>query len=153
MSVCNQAMKTISEISYQIRTSQKFREFIRFAFVGVIATGIHYGIYLLLLWLYDIEQDETTYADIAYTIGYVLSFLCNLWLTAHFTFREKLTIKRGGGFTLSHIINYLLHIALLSLFLWLGVPNEWAPIPVYCLVIPINFILVRTVFKSKIFRK
>ena len=153
MSVCNQAMKTISEISYKIRTSQKLREFIRFAFVGVIATGIHYGIYLLLLWLYDIEQDETTYADTAYTIGYVLSFLCNLWLTAHFTFREKLTIKRGGGFTLSHIINYLLHIALLSLFLWLGVPNEWAPIPVSCLVIPINFILVRTVFKSKIFRK
>ena len=109
MSVCNQAMKTISEISYQIRTSQKLREFIRFAIVGVLATGIHYGIYLLLLWLYDIEQDETTYADIAYTIGYVLSFLCNLWLTAHYTFREKLTIKRGGGFALSHIINYLLH--------------------------------------------
>ena len=153
MSVCNQAMKTISEISYQIRTSQKLREFIRFAIVGVLATGIHYGIYLLLLWLYDIKQDETTYADIAYTIGYVLSFLCNLWLTAHFTFREKLTIKRGGGFALSHIINYLLHIALLSLFLWLGVPNKWAPIPVYCLVIPINFILVRTVFKSEIFKK
>ena len=152
VSICNQAMKTISEILYQIRTSQKFREFIRFAIVGVLATGIHYGIYLLLLWLYDIEQDETTYADIAYTIGYVLSFLCNLWLTAHYTFREKLTIKRGGGFALSHIINYLLHIAFLSLFLWLGVPNKWAPIPVFCIVVPINFVLVRYVFRSKYFQ-
>ena len=146
-------MKSISDISYQIRTSQKLREFIRFTIVGVLATGIHYGIYLLLVWLNDIGEEETLCTNIAYSIGYVLSFLCNLWLTAHFTFREKLTIKRGGGFALSHIINYLLHIALLSLFLWLGVPNKWAPIPVYCLVIPINFILVRTVFKSEIFRK
>ena len=85
--------------------SPKLHEFIRFAIVGTIATGIHYGIYLFLLWSYDIEQTETTYADIAYSIGYILSFLCNMWLTAHFTFREKLTVKRGGGFALSHIIN------------------------------------------------
>lgn len=146
-------MKTLTDLLFQLCTSQKIREFIRFAIVGVIATGIHYGIYLFLVWLYDIKQDETTYADVAYTIGYVLSFLCNLWLTAHFTFREKLTFKRGGGFALSHVVNYLLHIALLSLFLWLGVPNKWAPIPVYCLVVPINFILVRTVFKSEILKK
>jgi putative flippase GtrA len=133
--------------------SPKLHEFIRFAIVGTIATGIHYGIYLLLVWLYDIEQTETSYADIAYTIGYILSFLCNMWLTAHFTFREKLTIIRGGGFALSHVINYLLHIVFLTLFLWIGIPNKWAPIPVFCIVIPINFLLVRFVFKSKHFEK
>ena len=133
--------------------SPKVHEFIRFAIVGVIATGIHYGIYLLLLWAFKIKQGETKYTDVAYTIGYVISFLCNMWLTSRFTFREKLTVKRGGGFALSHVINYLLHMALLSMFLWLGVPNQWAPIPVYCLVVPINFILVRTVFKSEFFKK
>ena len=133
--------------------SSKLKEFIRFAIVGTIATGIHYGIYLLLLWIYRIDQEETTYADVAYTIGYLLSFLCNLWLTAHFTFREKLNFKRSGGFALSHIINYLLHIALLTFFLWIGIPNKWAPIPVFCIVIPINFLLVRFVFKSKHFEK
>lgn len=133
--------------------SSKLKEFIRFAIVGTIATGIHYCIYLLLLWSYDIEQSETTSADIAYTIGYLISFLCNLWLTAHFTFREELNIKRSGGFVLSHICNYLLHLVLLTFFLWIGIPNKWAPIPVFCIVIPINFLLVRFVFKSKHFKK
>ena len=142
-----------SELVQNILHSSKLREFIRFAIVGTIATGIHYGIYLLLLWIFRIDQEETTYADVAYTIGYLLSFLCNLWLTAHFTFREKLNFKRSGGFALSHIINYLLHIALLTFFLWIGIPNKWAPIPVFCIVIPINFLLVRFVFKSKHFKK
>ncbi len=142
-----------NELIQEIFHSSKLKEFIRFAIVGTIATGIHYGIYLLLVLIFDIAQDETTNTDIAYTIGYAVSFLCNLWLTAHFTFREKLTIKRGGGFALSHVINYLLHIVFLTLFLWIGIPNKWAPIPVFCIVIPINFLLVRFVFKSKHFEK
>jgi hypothetical protein len=44
-------------------------------------------------------------------------------------------------------VNYLLHMLFLNLFLWIGVAEQWAPIPVYCLVVPINFLLVRTVFK------
>ena len=65
-------MDLYQDIQNVIR-SPKLHEFIRFAIVGTIATCIHYGIYLLLVWLYDIEQTETSYADIAYTIGYILS--------------------------------------------------------------------------------
>ena len=142
-----------NKLIQDIFNSSKLKEFIRFAIVGTIATGIHYGIYLSLLWLFNISQSETIYADISYSVGYILSFLCNLWLTAHFTFHEKLNFKRSGGFAMSHIINYLLHIALLTFFLWIGVPNKWAPIPVFCIVIPVSFILVRFVFKSKHFMK
>lgn len=142
-----------SQLINYIIQSTKLREFIRFAVVGTIATGIHYGVYMLLLWIYKVEQTETIYIDVAYSVGYAISFLCNLWLTAHFTFCEELNIKRSGGFALSHIINYLLHIAFLTFFLWLGVPDKWAPIPVFFLVIPINFLLVRLVFKSKHFKK
>ena len=49
----------------------------------------------------------------------------------------------------AHGVNYLLHIALLNLFLWLGVAQEWAPVPVFAIAIPVNFILVRFVFKHK----
>lgn len=142
-----------NELIQNILKSSKLREFIRFAIVGTIATIIHYGIYLALLSLYDIDQTETAYADIAYSIGYVLSFFCNLWLTAHFTFQKKLNLKRSGGFALCHGINYLLHIMFLTFFLWVGIPNKLAPIPVFCIVIPINFLLVRFVFKSKHFEK
>lgn len=121
-------------------------EFIRFAIVGVIATCIHYGIYLVLLRLGHIESELWT--NVAYTLGYVVSWFCNLFLTARFTFREKVSLKRGLGFAASHGVNFLLHIAFLNFFIWLGASSQLAPIPVYCIVIPINFILVRTVFKK-----
>ncbi len=133
--------------------STKLHEFIRFAIVGVVATGIHYGIYLLLLWLFDISANDKLYTNIAYSFGYVISWFCNFYLSAHFTFKEKTSVKRGIGFALSHGVNYLLHLIFLNFFLWLGVPEAWAPIPVFCIVIPINFLLVRFVFKSKYFEK
>ena len=132
--------------------SPKLLEFIRFALVGVVATAIHYGIYLLLLWLFDIREEKQLYTNIVYSIGYVISWFCNFYLSAHFTFKEKTSVKRGIGFALSHGVNYLLHLIFLNFFLWLGVSEGLAPIPVFCIVIPINFLLVRFVFKSKHFK-
>ena len=152
VSVYNQAMKTISDILYQLRTSQKVREFIRFALVGVLATGIHYGIYLLLVWANNIGEDETLYTNITYSIGYIIAWCCNFYLSAHFTFKSNTSVKRGIGFALSHGVNYLLHLLFLNIFFGMGVPETWAPIPVFCIVIPINFVLVRYVFKSKHFQ-
>ena len=132
--------------------SPKLHEFIRFALVGVLATGIHYGIYLLLLWIFSISQDENLYTSIAYSIGYVIAWFCNFYLSAHFTFKSSTSVKRGIGFALSHLVNYLLHLLFLNIFLWLGMSDKWAPIPVFCIVIPINFLLVRYVFTSKRFK-
>ena len=126
-------------------TDEKFKEFFRFCLVGLVATAIHYGLYLLLVKLVQIEKDWWT--NLAYSIGYLISWFCNLFLTARFTFHEQVSVKRGVGFAVSHGVNYLLHILFLNLFIWIGMPKQWAPIPVYCIVVPINFILVRTVFK------
>ncbi len=123
-----------------INNSRTFGEIIRFIIVGIIATVIHYAIYWILMrWI--------NY-NIAYTIGYALSFICYFFLTSYFTFKSKATVKRGLGFGTAYLVNYFLHMALLNLFIWLGVKDEWAPIPVYMMVIPINFILVRFVFKK-----
>lgn len=120
---------------------EPLKEFLRFCVVGVVATCIHYGIYLLLLrWLS---------VNISYTIGYVTSLCCNLLLTSLFTFKEKITLKRALGFLVSHGVNYILHIVLLNLFVMVvGMKACLAPLPVYCIVVPINFVLVRTVFKK-----
>ena len=141
-----------SELIQNIIRSSKLREFIRFAIVGTVATGIHYGIYLLLLWIFRIEQDETFSTNIAYSIGYVIAWFCNFYMSAHFTFKSQTSVRRGIGFALSHGVNYLLHLAFLNLFLWMGMSETWAPVPVFCIVIQINFILVRYVFKSKHFQ-
>ena len=129
----------------QLLSSSKAKEFVRFGFVGVIATAIHYGIYYLL--------EQIINVNIAYTIGYVVSWFVNLYLTAHFTFKSQLSVKKGVGFAFSHLVNYLLHMIFLNIFLAVGLSEEMAPLFVFAIVIPINFLLVRFVFKSKAFQK
>lgn len=117
------------------------QEIIRFGIVGVIATIIHYEIYLVLNLIIT--------SWIAYSIGYGISFLGNFYLSNIFTFKTKPTFKKGVGFGLSHFINYLLQVILLSIFIKLGMPDKYAPIPVFCIAVPINFLMVRFVLKSK----
>ena len=116
-------------------------EFIRFGIVGGLSTALHYGIYYLLQLYINV--------NIAYTIGYILSFVGNFFLTSYFTFGTAPSWKKLVGMMGAHGVNYLLHIALLNLFLWIGVAQQWAPIPVFAIAIPVNFILVRFVFKHK----
>ena len=115
-------------------------EVVRFGIVGVIATVIHYTVYYLLCHLINV--------NISYTVGYLISFCCNFWLSAKFTFKTKATAKRGIGFALSHLINYGMQILVLNVALKLGTPRIWAPIPVYMICIPVNFLLVKFVFKK-----
>ena len=42
-----------------------------------------------------------------------------------------------------------LRIILLNVFLYLGVSKAWAPVPVFAIAIPVNFLFVRFVFKHK----
>lgn len=116
-------------------------EFIRFGLVGVLATLIHYAIYYLLL-------QSGVNSNLAFTIGYILSWLVNFFLTAHFTFKKRASVKKGIGFALSHAVNYCLQIACLNVFIWIGVSEAFSPIPVYCICIPVNFLLVRTTFNK-----
>ena len=87
--------------------------------------------------------------NIAYTLGYALSFIANFYLTSYFTFGTKPSWKKLMGMGGAHIVNYLLHMALLNLFLFIGIAKAWAPVPIFAIAIPINFLLVRLVFKHK----
>lgn len=116
-------------------------EVIRFGVVGCFATALHYFIY----WLFSKWMN----INIAYTIGYAISFVCNFFLTSFFTFKEKASVKRGIGFGGAHLFNYLFQLGLLNFFIWMGVSKDLAPLPVYAIAIPINFLMVRFVFKHK----
>ncbi len=120
-------------------SKETFFELFRFGIVGVVSTALHYAIYWVLQHWIEV--------NIAYTTGYLLSFLANYWLSAHFTFRKHVNVKNGIGFSGAHIVNYCLHIVLLNVFLWLGFSNELAPLGVFAIAIPVNFFLVRFVFR------
>ncbi len=131
----------------KILSNQKLMEFFRWACVGFVATLIHYGIYYVLKEF--VSPQTELWLNIDYTIGYVVSFFGNFFLSAYFTFHEKPSLKKGFGFGIAHAVNYGLHILFLNLFLWLGLSSTIAPLFVYIIVVPINFLMVRFVFKGK----
>lgn len=125
----------------KMKKLKQIPEFLRFVMVGLFATGLHYGIYFVL--------QKYIRVNAAYTLGYVLSFVANFYLTAYFTFGQPPSWKKAFGFGGAHLTNYLMHIGLLNLFLWLGFSRPLAPVPVFLIAIPVNFLLVRFVFKQK----
>lgn len=123
------------------RHKDKMFEFLRFCIVGTIAAGIHYGTYYLL--------QKHLNVNVAYTAGYVVSLVCNFFMTSYFTFRSAPSTGKAAGFGVSHLINYLLHMGLFNAFLWMGVSRLWAPLLVLMIAVPTNFVLLRWVFKHK----
>lgn len=119
---------------------ERCKEPFRFAAVGAAATGIHYAIYYVLKTILS--------AEVSFTAGYIGSLACNFYLSSVYTFRRRPTRRRGIGFLLSHAANYLMQIGLLHLFIGCGIDDDWAPLPVYAITIPVNFLLVRRAIKQ-----
>ncbi len=120
---------------------QTIGQALRFVVVGGLATALHWVLYLLLMqWMA---------AQVAYALGYIISFIFNFLASAWFTFHTDPSWKSLIGMAGAHGINFVLHMLLLQMFLWLGVPETWAPLPIYAIVVPVNFLLVRLAFKRK----
>ena len=119
---------------------RRLGEIMRFGVVGVAATLLQYAIYaVLLMWLDP---------SLSMSMGYAVSFVFNFMATTRYTFKVKANARRGAGFALSHAVNYMLQMVTLNLFLWFGVDKHLAPIPMFAICVPVNFILVRFFIKK-----
>lgn len=125
---------------FNSRRHPKMAELMRFGIVGVAATLLQYGVYLALL--------KVLHHNLALTLGYGVSFVFNFFASTYFTFKVKANARRGAGFALSHVVNYFLQIAVLNGFLYAGVPEKLAPLPMFGVCVPVNFLLVRFFLKS-----
>lgn len=147
-------------------------EFVRFFIVGLVATILHWGIYVALNALFNLQAPQDQFAlNITYSVGYALSFIANYIASLKWTFKTKGSVGKGVGFAFSHVVNYGMHLVMLNFFLWLGAgqalvslcygllpwlvdlfpilskPDTLLPLPVYMVVFPVNFLLVRFFLK------
>lgn len=133
----------MGKIAQLIRNNrEQIVQFIRFCIVGTVAAGIHYGIYYVLLRL-------GTGHNLAYATGYILAFVCNFIATSYFTFRTGPSWGKFAGFAGSHAVNFLLHMALLNLFLWMGMHELIAPIVVMGVAMLVQYTILNFVFRKK----
>ena len=78
---------------------KKYRSAVRFVLVGALGTGLQYGIYYLLLGLFQQHWPEMMIlTSLAFTIGFVMEMIYNYLLTSFYTFRVRPTWKNAGGF-------------------------------------------------------
>lgn len=124
-----------------LKNEIKIFQFLRYGIVGTIATGIHYGIYYIL--------QRKINVNVAYTMGYFISFVFNFFMTTYLTFRSSPSKKRVAGFGFSHLVNYSLHMFLLNFFLFIGVSKVLAPFFVLSIAVPTNFCLLRFFFTHR----
>lgn len=119
-------------------------ELIRFGLVGSFCAGLQYGLYVVFLRAVGVP------AVIATLISYAISFIANFFLSSFFTFHSSPNSRRGLGFTLSHLVNMGLQTGLVAIFKGIMNPTL-ALLPALAICVPVNFILVRTVFNSPVF--
>ena len=117
----------------------KIGEILRFGVTGIVSTLATYLFYYIFLnWLNP---------TISFSFAYLIAMLINYVMTTSFTFKVKANKKNATGFVVSNVINYGLCALFLNFFIWMGVREKIAPIPMYMICIPINFLIVRFVMK------
>ncbi len=140
--------------------------------VGVGTTLVHLGVYLLLNWWLKLKETDAWGITATYAVGYVVSFIANYVATLRWTFKTQGSVCKGLGFALSHLVNAFMHLILLNFFraveagdalsmllIWLtpwlvdwlpvlGRPESLLPLPIYVIVVPLNFIMVRYFVKG-----
>jgi putative flippase GtrA len=127
-----------------ITSNSRLGEIIRFGMVGGLATVLQYVVYVIFVNAVGVKAVPST------LISYAISFIGNYFLSSYFTFHSKPNAKNGIGFTLSHLVNMGLQTGLVAIFNQL-IPPTFALLPALAICIPVNYLLVRFVFTSRLF--
>lgn len=117
--------------------------FLRFCMVGVVCTGVDTAIY------YVVRQFASY--QIALVCGYCLSLCLNYYLTIHWTFRVKDSLKNGIGIVLSHLFNlFVVRMGLMFIFVnFFHLSDSLAYIPTLIISVTTSYLIVRAVVSQK----
>lgn len=128
-----------------INGNSRLSEIVRFGLVGGISTVLQYGFYVIFVKAVNVRAVPSS------MISYALSFIVNFFLSSYFTFHTRPNAKKGLGFTLSHLFNMGLQTGLVAIFKGIVGPTL-ALLPALAICIPVNYLLVRFAFTSRLFK-
>ena len=129
---------------------KKYRSAVRFVLVGAIGTGVQYGIYYILLGVFQYKwPDVGVLTSLAFTIGFVIEMVLNYFMTSFYTFRVRPSLKNAGGFIIGRTLNYFIQIGLLNILIWLHMSEEWAGLTAIALAGVINYFVLLPFYKDK----
>ena len=132
------------------RLPLKYRSAVRFVLVGALGTGLQYGIYYVLLGIFQTKWSEDTWlTSVAFTVGFVIEMVYNYLMTSFYTFRVRPTLKNAGGFLFGRALNYVIQLIFLNVLIWLHMSEEWAGIAAIALAGVINYFVLLPFYKDK----
>lgn len=132
------------------RLPLKYRSAVRFVLVGALGTGLQYGIYYVLLGIFQVKWAEDTWlTSVAFTVGFVIEMVYNYLMTSFYTFRVRPTLKNAGGFLFGRALNYVIQLIFLNVLIWLHMSEEWAGIAAIALAGVINYFVLLPFYKDK----
>ena len=68
----------------------------------------------------------------------------------YFTFQVRPSARRAVRFLTAHLINLVNELVLLEIWLWAGVPKLYAPLCVFLVAFPVNFLMVRFALRGRL---
>lgn len=132
------------------RLPLKYRSAVRFVCVGALGTILQYGIFYLLLDLFQSRwPEQSILTSVAFSVGFVIEMVCNYFLTSFYTFRVSPSLKNAGGFLFGRAINYVIQLFFLNILILLYVSEEWAGIIAITLAGVINYFIILPFYKNK----
>lgn len=117
---------------------QKYRNFILYCCIGVINTGVDFGIFALLDW-------AGLYYIIAHVISYHCGIFCSFFLNRYYNFKVKdKPMHRFLSFYVSSLVAMALSAGLLYLFVTaFGLPHLLGKLFATALIVICQFLFVK----------
>ncbi len=112
----------------------------RFLIAGGINTGATYLIYLVAYW---IGGSPLWAFNIAFVCGILLSYALHLKVT----FRATHSNRKLAKYPLVYLVQYILGVAFLEFWLWLGIPAEIAGLLTVPILVPVTFVMTRYILR------
>ena len=111
---------------------------VRFLASGAFNTLLTYGLYLVAL--------RFTSPGVAYTLVYALGIALAYALNRAFVFRAHTGWRSALAMPLIYLVQYVLSLAIVTLWVRLGLSATLAPLPAIVLCMPVTYLLSRVSF-------